>query len=118
MISLGDRFFLLQISDVDQILDLVEDTGELGIHWLRSNISIHGKVFTQPKYQTWLMADNPPSQSYDWRLAYLNLEVRDQYFSRLKSHIEFAHRMSGKKVNMPTKARLPKNLLTLETICR
>ncbi|CCX07976.1 Similar to Phospholipid:diacylglycerol acyltransferase; acc. no. O94680 [Pyronema omphalodes CBS 100304] len=36
--------------------------------------------------------------SYDWRLAYLNLEVRDQYFSRLKSHIEIAHKIQGKKV--------------------
>ncbi|KAI5817086.1 Lecithin:cholesterol acyltransferase-domain-containing protein [Pyronema omphalodes] len=36
--------------------------------------------------------------SYDWRLAYLNLEVRDQYFSRLKSHIEVAHKLHGKKV--------------------
>lgn len=62
------------------------------------------------------MADNPPSQSYDWRLAYLNLEVRDHYFSRLKSHIELAHKMSGKKVDMPTKARPPKKLLTLEQV--
>ncbi|KAF8250230.1 Lecithin:cholesterol acyltransferase [Wilcoxina mikolae CBS 423.85] len=36
--------------------------------------------------------------SYDWRLAYLNLEVRDHYFSRLKAHIELAHKLSGKKV--------------------
>jgi phospholipid:diacylglycerol acyltransferase len=38
--------------------------------------------------------------SYDWRLAYLNLEVRDQYFSRLKSHIEIAHKLHGKKVGL------------------
>jgi len=36
--------------------------------------------------------------SYDWRLAYYNLEVRDHYFSRLKMHIETAHRLQGTKV--------------------
>jgi phospholipid:diacylglycerol acyltransferase len=36
--------------------------------------------------------------SYDWRLAYGNLEVRDQYFSRLKQYIESAKKLSGKKV--------------------
>jgi phospholipid:diacylglycerol acyltransferase len=36
--------------------------------------------------------------SYDWRLAYGNLEVRDAYFSRLKMHIETANRLSGAKV--------------------
>jgi phospholipid:diacylglycerol acyltransferase len=36
--------------------------------------------------------------SYDWRLAYGNLEVRDAYFSRLKLHIETAKKVSGKKV--------------------
>lgn len=26
--------------------------------------------------------------AYDWRLSYVNLEIRDNYFSRLKSGIE------------------------------
>lgn len=26
--------------------------------------------------------------AYDWRLSYYNLEVRDGYFSRLKSTVE------------------------------
>lgn len=35
--------------------------------------------------------------SYDWRLAYPDLELRDQYFSRLKTYIETSNRLSGKK---------------------
>ncbi|GAA5969238.1 hypothetical protein JCM11641_007521 [Rhodosporidiobolus odoratus] len=35
--------------------------------------------------------------AYDWRLAYYNLEVRDRYFSRLKSTIEFNLQVNGKK---------------------
>lgn len=34
---------------------------------------------------------------YDWRLSYYNLEVRDGYFSRLKSTIEEFKRRSGQK---------------------
>ncbi|KAA1470647.1 phospholipid/diacylglycerol acyltransferase [Dentipellis sp. KUC8613] len=34
---------------------------------------------------------------YDWRLSYSNLEVRDGYFSRLKSQIEGFKRRQGKK---------------------
>lgn len=30
---------------------------------------------------------------FSWRLSYSNLEVRDQYFSRLKAHIEFNQRI-------------------------
>jgi phospholipid:diacylglycerol acyltransferase len=41
---------------------------------------------------------NAYTASYDWRLAYGNLEVRDAYFSRLKLHIESANKLSGKKV--------------------
>lgn len=33
--------------------------------------------------------------SYDWRLSFSNLEVRDQYFSQLKSKIELAKKTSG-----------------------
>jgi len=40
---------------------------------------------------------NAFTAAYDWRLSYMNLEVRDQYFTRLKTHIEQAHRISGKK---------------------
>ncbi|KAG0136051.1 Lecithin:cholesterol/phospholipid:diacylglycerol acyltransferase [Tuber indicum] len=36
--------------------------------------------------------------SYDWRLAYQNLELRDRYFSRLKNYIETAAKLSDKKV--------------------
>lgn len=35
--------------------------------------------------------------SYDWRLSYYNLEVRDQYFSRLKGRIELQKKRDGKK---------------------
>ncbi|KAI1190397.1 Lecithin:cholesterol acyltransferase-domain-containing protein [Nemania serpens] len=41
---------------------------------------------------------NAFTAAYDWRLSYENLEVRDQYFTRLKNHIEMAHGVSGKKV--------------------
>lgn len=36
--------------------------------------------------------------SYDWRLGYPDLEIRDSYFSRLKSQIELMHKTSGQKV--------------------
>jgi len=40
---------------------------------------------------------NAFTAAYDWRLAYHNLEVRDQYFTKLKNYIEVAHKTSGKK---------------------
>ncbi|KAI9676867.1 MAG: hypothetical protein M1817_006706 [Caeruleum heppii] len=40
---------------------------------------------------------NSFTAAYDWRLSYDNLEVRDQYFTRLKAYIETAHAISGKK---------------------
>lgn len=40
---------------------------------------------------------NAFTAAYDWRLSYPNLEYRDQYFTRLKSFIETAHEVSGKK---------------------
>lgn len=40
---------------------------------------------------------NSYTAAYDWRLSYANLEVRDQYFTRLKLHIETAVKISGKK---------------------
>ncbi|KAB8293312.1 hypothetical protein EYC80_007638 [Monilinia laxa] len=41
---------------------------------------------------------NSFTAAYDWRLSYANLEVRDQYFTRLKTHIEMAKNISNKKV--------------------
>jgi len=41
---------------------------------------------------------NAFTAAYDWRLSYSNLEVRDQYFTRLKNHIETASRIQNKKV--------------------
>jgi phospholipid:diacylglycerol acyltransferase len=40
---------------------------------------------------------NSYTAAYDWRLSYANLEVRDQYFTRLKMYIEMAHKTSNKK---------------------
>ncbi|RDL33823.1 putative LRO1-a lecithin cholesterol acyltransferase-like protein [Venustampulla echinocandica] len=41
---------------------------------------------------------NSFTAAYDWRLSYENLEVRDQYFTRLKIYIEMAYQVSNKKV--------------------
>jgi len=41
---------------------------------------------------------NSFTAAYDWRLSYKNLEVRDQYFTRLKMHIEIASQIQKKKV--------------------
>ncbi|OTB12561.1 hypothetical protein K445DRAFT_321005 [Daldinia sp. EC12] len=41
---------------------------------------------------------NSFTAAYDWRLSYQNLELRDQYFTRLKSYVELAHEFSGQKV--------------------
>lgn len=41
---------------------------------------------------------NAFTAAYDWRLSYPNLEVRDQYFTRLKNHIEVARHLTGLKV--------------------
>ncbi|KAI9722842.1 MAG: hypothetical protein M1828_004408 [Chrysothrix sp. TS-e1954] len=41
---------------------------------------------------------NAFTAAYDWRLSYSNLEVRDQYFARLKSHVETARHIQNKKV--------------------
>ncbi|KAJ9297789.1 hypothetical protein DTO271G3_4010 [Paecilomyces variotii] len=43
---------------------------------------------------------NAFTAAYDWRLSYMNLEVRDQYFTRLKSYIETAVAVSGEKVTL------------------
>ena len=41
---------------------------------------------------------NAFTAAYDWRLSYLNNEIRDQYFTRLKAHIDVAKSVSGLKV--------------------
>ncbi|RMJ17929.1 hypothetical protein CDV36_002357 [Fusarium kuroshium] len=41
---------------------------------------------------------NSFTASYDWRLSYPNLEVRDRYFTRLKSYIEIAVTVDNRKV--------------------
>lgn len=40
---------------------------------------------------------NSFTAAYDWRLTYMNLEIRDSYFTRLKNYIEVAHKTSGIK---------------------
>ncbi|CCK69812.1 phospholipid:diacylglycerol acyltransferase KNAG_0D00600 [Huiozyma naganishii CBS 8797] len=42
--------------------------------------------------------DKMVTAAYDWRLAYLDLEVRDRYFTKLKSQIEVLYDLSGEKV--------------------
>ncbi|KAJ4346356.1 phospholipid:diacylglycerol acyltransferase [Didymosphaeria variabile] len=41
---------------------------------------------------------NAFTAAYDWRMSYMNYEIRDQYFTRLKAHIEIAVRVQNKKV--------------------
>lgn len=41
---------------------------------------------------------NSFTAAYDWRLSYGNLEIRDQYFSRLKSYIETWATFNDRKV--------------------
>jgi phospholipid:diacylglycerol acyltransferase len=41
---------------------------------------------------------NAFTAAYDWRMSYQNYEKRDQYFTRLKDHIELAVRITNKKV--------------------
>lgn len=36
--------------------------------------------------------------SYDWRLSFSNLEVRDSYFTKLKNTIELSKKQTGLKV--------------------
>lgn len=43
---------------------------------------------------------NAFTAAYDWRLSYLNMEIRDQYYSRLKSYIETAVQVKGEKVTL------------------
>ncbi|KAK5168818.1 phospholipid:diacylglycerol acyltransferase [Saxophila tyrrhenica] len=41
---------------------------------------------------------NAFTAAYDWRLSYQNYEIRDQYFTRLKNHIEVGKQLTGLKV--------------------
>ena len=41
--------------------------------------------------------DKMIAAAYDWRLAYLDLERRDKYFTKLKQQIELTHELSGFK---------------------
>ncbi|ORY11790.1 Lecithin:cholesterol acyltransferase-domain-containing protein [Clohesyomyces aquaticus] len=41
---------------------------------------------------------NAFTAAYDWRMSYMNYEKRDQYFTRLKAHIEVAVKVSNRKV--------------------
>ena len=41
---------------------------------------------------------NAFTAAYDWRMSYLDYEIRDQYFTRLMKHIELARRISDRKV--------------------
>lgn len=41
--------------------------------------------------------NNMFSAAYDWRLAYLDLEKRDGFFSKLKSQIELSNKINGEK---------------------
>lgn len=42
--------------------------------------------------------NNAFTAGYDWRMSFINNENRDQYYTRLKSHIELAVKISNKKV--------------------
>lgn len=41
--------------------------------------------------------DNMYSAAYDWRLAYLDLERRDGYFTKLKNQIEITNKLNNQK---------------------
>ena len=41
---------------------------------------------------------NAFTAAYDWRLSYMNYEIRDHYFTKLKAHIEVAKQISGLKI--------------------
>lgn len=44
--------------------------------------------------------DKMTTVAYDWRLAYLDLERRDKYFSKVKQHIELTYALTGEKVSL------------------
>lgn len=52
--------------------------------------------------------------SYDWRLSFSNLEVRDGYFSKLKNTIELSKKQTGYKTVIITHSMgKPKNVQKL-----
>lgn len=44
--------------------------------------------------------NNMISAAYDWRLAYLDLEKRDGYFTKLKYQIEINYKLNGEKTSL------------------
>eukprot|EP00741_Cyanophora_paradoxa_P014681 tig00020816_g14159.t1 len=75
---------------------------------LRAAVGLEAADWFMPSYWVWApvienLADlgydntNLEMSSYDWRLAFDLLEVRDGYYSRLKASIETAVRRSGKR---------------------
>lgn len=42
--------------------------------------------------------NNAFTAAYDWRMSFMNYEIRDGYYTRLKQHIEVAKLVQGKKV--------------------
>lgn len=42
--------------------------------------------------------DTMTTAAYDWRLAYLDLERRDRFFTKLMKQVELIHELSGEKV--------------------
>ncbi|ORZ17995.1 phospholipid/diacylglycerol acyltransferase [Absidia repens] len=100
---LSDRNAWKQLIKLDPVTGLDPE----GIK-LRASEGFTGAEYILPGYWIWakvienLSAIGYDSNtmymaSYDWRLALGHLEVRDQYFSRLKTHIESMKQASGQK---------------------
>lgn len=75
---------------------------------LRASLGFDGADFFVAGYWIWNKIlqnlavigygpENMISAGYDWRLAYLDLEKRDGYFTKLKLQIESAKRLTGEK---------------------
>lgn len=75
---------------------------------LRASMGFEGADFFVAGYWLWNKIlqnlavvgygpENMFSAGYDWRLAYLDLERRDSYFTKLKLQIESAKRLTGEK---------------------
>lgn len=75
---------------------------------LRASLGFDGADFFVAGYWIWNKIlqnlavvgygpENMISAGYDWRLAYLDLERRDGYFTKLKLQIESAKRLTGEK---------------------
>ena len=70
---------------------ILENLATIGYDPVRTLTALRQDILTFTK-------TNAFTAAYDWRLSYENLEVRDQYFTRLKSYIETAVRTSNQKV--------------------